>query len=201
LIWANLATIMGASPASEVGVSEEETKFLKSGANRRTENRALSVLLQDPRFQVVDRPTKLRIIDALPVRGDWGIATFDAVMTPRPVPPIVAETVANYLDSLVLVEMKSTLKPIKDANLNGFFFGATEREYALAQALGQRYLFAFVVLSAANEYERPFAVLLSLEDVERRTRARRTQFQVNFRTRMSDEPYRALVLGASPLAP
>ncbi len=36
-------------------------------------------------------------------------------------------------------------------------------------------------------YGRPFAVLLSLEQVEERTRAKRTQFQVNFRSDMSEE--------------
>jgi hypothetical protein len=66
--------------------------------------------------------------------------------------------------------------------LNGFFFGATEREYEMARTLGERYLFAFVVLSGANEYGRPFAVLLTLDEVERRTRKRRVQYQVNFRS-------------------
>ena len=52
----------------------------------------------------------------------------------------------------------------------------------MAAALGDRYLFAFVVLSSVNDYERPFAVLLSLEEVEARTRSKRIQFQVNFRS-------------------
>jgi hypothetical protein len=181
-------------------VDEGEVKFRKSLANRGTENRALALLLQDARFQAVDVATKLLIVDGLPVQGAWGTQTFDAVMTPEPVPPITASSVASYSESLVLVEMKSTMKPIKDSNLNGFFFGATEREYAMANALGPRYLFAFIVLSAVNIYRRPFAVLLSLEEVERRTRSKRTQFQVNFRTQMSDEPYRAVILGPEPLA-
>jgi hypothetical protein len=33
-----------------------------------------------------------------------------------------------------------------------------------------------------NDYERPFAVLLSLDEVEARTRSKRIQFQVNFRS-------------------
>src|SRR5205823_3367534 len=98
-----------------------------------------------------------------------------------------------------LVEVKSTRKPIKDANLNGFFFGATEREYAMAAALGDRYLFAFIVLSSVNNFGRPFAVLLTLDQVVERTRAKRTQFQVNFRTQMRDEPYHELVLAPPPL--
>jgi hypothetical protein len=114
-------------------------------------------------------------------------------MTPEPVVPITIANIAEHLASIRLVEMKSTRKPIKDANLNGFFFGATEREYAMAAALGDRYLFAFVVLNSLNVYGRPFAVLLTLDQVERRTRAKRTQFQVNFGTGMEDEPYRAVI--------
>jgi hypothetical protein len=81
--------------------------------------------------------------------------------------------------------MKTTRKPIQNASLNGFFFGATEREYDMARSLGERYLFAFIVLNSANEYAQPFAVLLTLDDVERRTRKRRTQYQVNFRSDMA----------------
>ena len=43
-------------------------------------------------------------------------------------------------------------------------------------------MFAFIVLNSANEFGRPFAVLLSLDEVERRTQKRRIQYQVNFRS-------------------
>ncbi len=66
--------------------------------------------------------------------------------------------------------------------MNGFFFGATERERAMATKLGDMYRFAFVVLTDVNDYETPFAVLLTLEELERRTRPWRVQYQVNFRT-------------------
>ena len=93
--------------------------------------------------------------------------------------------------------MKTTRKPITSAELRNFFFGATEREYAMATALGDRYLFAFIVLNDANEYGRPFAALLSLAEVEHRTRARRIQYQVNFRSDIepSAEGQELLVFG------
>jgi hypothetical protein len=115
-------------------------------------------------------------------------------MSPHPAEPITASNVAFHLPTLRLVEMKSTRKAIKDANLNGFFFGATEREYDMAAAMGERYLFAFIVLNSANVYGQPFAVLLTLAEVAQRTRAKRTQFQVNFRTQMTNEPFTDLVL-------
>lgn len=181
-------------------MNEEASKFLKSMSNRRTENSALDLLLTDPRIHAVDGFTKLEIVRLLPEQGAWGAQTFDAVMMPEPTEPITVATVAEHIDALRLVEMKSTRKAIRNADLNGFFFGATEREYAMAAALGDRYLFAFVVLSSLNDYGRPFVVLLTLDQVEGRTRAKRTQFQVNFGTQMSDEPYRALILGVEPLA-
>jgi hypothetical protein len=79
----------------------------------------------------------------------------------------------------VLVEMKTTKKPIKDTGLAGFFFGATQREYDLAAKLGDRFRFAFVVLNSANAYAKPFAVLLTLQELEHRTRSKRIQYQVN----------------------
>ena len=83
--------------------------------------------------------------------------------------------------------MKTTKKAIADQALRGFFFGATEREYAMAKALGPRYCFAFVVLNETNVFGKPFAVLLTLEEVEQRTHARRVQYQVNFRTDIGPE--------------
>ena len=116
--------------------------------------------------------------------GSYGTRTFDVVMTSSPAPEITISNVDQYLDDLRLVEMKSTLKRIEDATLNGFFFGATDNEYQLARALGDRYLFAFVVLGSLNQYRRPFAVMLTLKQVEERTKASRLQYQVNFRTDM-----------------
>jgi hypothetical protein len=52
----------------------------------------------------------------------------------------------------------------------------------MAKALGPRYCFAFVVLNQTNIFGKPFAVLLDLEEVEQRTRTRRIQYQVNFKT-------------------
>ncbi len=158
------------------------SRFTKSLQNRTTEKSGLSILLRDPRFQVVDTPTKRRIIELIGVTATFGIQTFDLVMTPQSKPPITLETIEDHFHELTMVEMKVTKKPIKNEALNGFFFGATERERAMATALGEKYRFAFVVLTDHNEYGRPFAVLLTLEELERRTRPWRVQYQVNFRT-------------------
>jgi hypothetical protein len=162
-----------------------EIKFTKSRTNKGTENVGLALLLTDERFQAVDMATKRRILEIVGTSTSYGIQTFDAVMVPSGTPQITTENVERYFATLRLVEMKTTRKPIKDAGLAGFFFGATEREYAMAKALGERYLFAFIVLNNANVYGAPFAALLTLEEVEARTRAKRIQYQVNFRSDLS----------------
>ena len=163
------------------------SKFTKSRANRRVEREGLALLVADPRFQVADLPTRRRILELLPVHGDWGVRTFDAIMAPAPRPPITSGNVDIYFDELRLVEMKTTLDPIPDASLRGFFFGATKREYDMARALGDKYIFAFVVLSDENIYGRPFAVLLTLPEVEERTAKARVQYQVNFKSNIALE--------------
>jgi hypothetical protein len=159
-----------------------DSKFTKSQSNQGTQTAGLSLLLSDPRFQVPNIATKRRILELIGKSDRFGVQTFDAVMTSQPGPPVSLETVEGSFPDLRLIEMKTTKKPIQDETLRGFFFGATEREYEMAQTLGSRYLFAFVVLNSLNSYKRPFAVLLTLDEVQRRTRARRVQYQVNFKT-------------------
>jgi hypothetical protein len=163
------------------------SKFEKSGINKKTEKEGVSLLLRDPRFQLVDLSTKRRILDLIGKTGTFGIQTFDLVMTPKPAPPITLENIEQAFPELTLIEMKTTKGAVADQALRGFFFGATEREYAMARALGDRYCFAFVVLNDNNTFARPFAVLLTLEEVEARTRQKRVQYQVNFRTDTSVE--------------
>ncbi len=100
-------------------------------------------------------------------------------MLPAGSPVITEINIHEYLGCITLVEMKTTKKPIKGPSLAGFFFGATQREYDLAQKLGSKFLFAFVVLNSSNVFGKPFATLLSLNELEVRTRSKRIQYQVN----------------------
>ena len=154
----------------------------KSRRNRIVEKAGLKdVLLRDKRFQTPTTETKKAILKSLGL-GDtklYGPQSFDAIMLPQPTELIDETTLPRHLDHIVLVEMKTTKKPIKDASLAGFFFGATQREYDLAAKLESRFRFAFVVLNSSNAYGKPFAVLLTLKELGQRTRAKRIQYQVN----------------------
>lgn len=169
----------------------------KSRRNRRVEKAGLrKVLLKDPRFQAPTTETKKAILAALGL-GDtkrYGPQSFDAIMLPQAEETIDVSSLPRHLDQLVLVEMKTTKKAIKDARLAGYFFGATEREYELAARLGDRFRFAFVVLNSANVYRKPFAVLLTLPELERRTRAKRIQFQVNLWSAKEAVPSEAVLV-------
>lgn len=160
----------------------------KSAKNRVTEKAGLAVLLDDKqgRFQAPDTATKKALLKHIGLGEDsaaYGAQSFDAVYSDKPLPNLTADNVGQYADRLHIVEMKTTKKPIPDSSLAGFFFGATEREYKLAQKLGDRFRFAFVVLNDDNALGRPFAVLLTHNELESRTQTKRVQFQVNLISR------------------
>lgn len=157
-----------------------------SSSKLKTEKEGLQVLLADARMQEVALETKRRILSLLNVGGAFKPQTFDAVMTPAAVEPLTATTIERHIETLALVEMKTTKADIANPALNRFFFGVTETEIQVAKALGERYLFAFVVLSATPE-RTPFFVLLTYEQMLARVRTQRIQFQINFRSDMHED--------------
>ena len=158
-----------------------EREHNKSKSNRVVENEGLAVLLRDSRFQSPSTNLRKAILSQLGLGGtkEYGPRSFDAIMVPNAGQLVCESNLIDNLNDIILVEMKTTRKPIKDANLHGFFFGATEREFNLAEKLGDRYRFAFVVLNSGNVYGRPFAVLLSLAELSPRIASDRIQRQIN----------------------
>lgn len=159
-----------------------QASYKKTLSNNQTEDEALRVVLQaDDCAQYVSNKTRNRILELKGLKGRFSSRVFDLVRTDARAPPLDEANVADFIDAITLIEVKATKAPIVDAQLDGFFFGATANEYQIAQELGHRYLFAFVVLRPAAG-KPPFHVLLDLAEVEKRTATRRTQFQVNFRS-------------------
>lgn len=165
-----------------------EAKFVKSGINASTERRAHDVVLLDRRFQKPDSATKKLVLSFLGVEGNFTHHSFDLVMTREPAPELTTRKVGLYVDQLTVIEVKSTAKPIQNKALNNFFFGSSETQYDLSEALGDRIRWAFVVLNEHNDYGKPFFTLLSFDEVRAKTRTKRTQFQVNFYSDMRDKP-------------
>lgn len=159
-----------------------EASYGKTKLNNVKEDSALTVLLsKDSAFQRPDSKARKKILELLGL-ADFSSRAFDLIQTDVPTPPITAQNAHEYIDTIRLVEVKATKAAIEDENLHGFFFGATENEYRLAAKLGDRYKFAFVVLSPKNNGP-PFFVLLTLAEVDKRTKTKRIQFQVNLRSK------------------
>lgn len=179
-----------------------EPELSASAKRLGTEIDGLSVLLEDKRMQALDLPTKKRILELLMVSGAFKPQTFDAVMTNVPAPPLRVDNIEAHIHEVTLVEMKTTRAPIRNTALNSFFFGATDNEFQMAKALKSKYVFAFVVLNENNDYGRPFFVLLTLEQLQARTRTSRIQYQINFRSDMpvNDPALPNAGLGPPPVA-
>ena len=169
----------------------EDGKFLKSKRNQGVQRTGRALLLGDPRFQDLSPSTRRAVIDLVGRGQGFGPSSFDLLMKPMGLPEISEHNFREHWSSLRLVEMKTTKKPIRNAALNRLFFGVTQNEIRLAEALGDRLLFAFVVLNEDNDFGRPFARLLTLNELRERTKPWRTQYQVNFR---SDLPNDGLVV-------
>lgn len=80
----------------------------------------------------------------------------------------------EHIDAITLVELKTTRKRLPDMP-RGFFFGATQNEFDLAEALGDRYKFCFVCLHPDTLGYK----LLTAAELEPLVRTRRTQYQIN----------------------
>lgn len=157
-----------------------EASYGKTKLNNVREDKALNVLLtSNAAFQRPDSATRKRILELLGA-SEFSARAFDLIQTDVPAPPITVDNVAEHIDAVRLIEVKATKARIVDENLHGFFFGATDNEYRLAERLGDRYKFAFVVMAPDKA---PFFVLLSLNEVNERTSSKRIQYQVNFKGR------------------
>lgn len=157
-----------------------EASYGKTKLNNASEDSAVQVLLRSsPCFQRPNGKTRKHIL-ALLGAADYSARAFDLIRTATPLPPITGENATTYIDSIGLIEVKATRADIQDENLHGFFFGATDNEYKLAAKLGERYRFAFVVLPPGRA---PFFVMLTLREVEERTKNKRIQYQVNLKGR------------------
>jgi hypothetical protein len=176
-----IAAAVTAIIAHPCGVSGDPvSKFDKSRRNHGVELRATGYVLTDPHFQQPRVSVKVEILRQLGLVGDFTHRTFDLVKTAVPAPELTVDNVGDHLEGLLLVEVKSTAKRIEDTRLNGFFFGSTGTQFALAAACPDRYRTAFVVMNPDNRYGRPFFTLLTPHEVESRIRSKRVQFQVNF---------------------
>ena len=138
--------------------------------NNQTEQDALSyVLASDAHYHRPTKEERAMVMQLFGLNKSFARA-FDLIMW-RTEPKPFAEATR---DDMVLVELK-TSKKFLPGNPAGFFFGATENEFALARTLGESYCFCFVSL---HEGSRSISTM-TLAELEALIKTKRTQYQIN----------------------
>ncbi len=150
--------------------------FVITLSNNRTEKEGLDVVLNSsPDLFHPDSIGRKKLLTILGLKIGY-LKTFD----------LVRVSGANRNDKLLeiqnpksvtLIELKTTKKRLPD-NPYGFFFGATENEFNLAELMGAQFNFAFVCL----HHDCPSVKFLTLAELEPLIRKKRTQFQVNLKS-------------------
>jgi len=139
--------------------------------NNATESEAIQYVLNaNPSLKRPTKDERRKILEILGLPRSFARA-FDLVLLPS---ADISEIMAVSPEALKLVELKTTKKKLME-NPTGFFFGATDNEFQLAEKLGERYLFCFVSLHADS----PGYKLLTAKEVEARTKTKRLQYQIN----------------------
>lgn len=139
--------------------------------NNKTENRAIQfVLAQNPCLRRPTKEERKQILVILDLAPSFSRA-FDLILVPS---PGITNILAVSAKDLILVELKTTQKKLLNMP-TGFFFGATENEFKLAEKLGDRYKFCFVSLHAESSNY----VLLTAKELKEKEKTRRIQYQIN----------------------
>ena len=142
-------------------------------SNNRTEKAAIDyVVAADERLWVPAATSRKQILGMLGLSSSFSRA-FDLVLVDGHVGS-ESELAAADIDSITLVELKTTRKHLPHLP-KGFFFGATQNEFDLAAALGDRYRFCFVCLHPESQG----FCMLTLAELESEIRTKRTQYQIN----------------------
>lgn len=139
--------------------------------NNITEIGAITFLLtSDSRFRRPTKEERKEILKRLGLPLTFSRA-FDLVLLPE---INNVDILSTPIENLILVEMKTTQKKLIN-NPNGFFFGATENEFNLANRLGEQFRFCFISLHP----ETTGYVLLTSEELHAKIKTKRLQYQIN----------------------
>ena len=149
--------------------------FTLTLSNNVTEKEGILFLLNNHTgFFKIDLDTKKELLDLLEIERNY-LQSFDLIYVPDMVGKIVSsDFLKTYLEDIIFVELKTTKKYLPE-NPKGFFFGATENEFNFGKILGDKFLFCFVTLNEKS----PSFVLLSIEELEKKIKNKRIQYQIN----------------------
>lgn len=141
--------------------------------NNNTEKEAISFLLEsDPSFIVPDKESRKAILEHFGLSSKF-IRAFDLIQVKGHTSD-ENKFLLKPDDNITLIEIKSTKKKLEN-NPYGFFFGATENEFSIADLLGDDYKFCFVCLHPDTKSY----VTLSTSELENIIKNKRIQYQIN----------------------
>jgi hypothetical protein len=142
-------------------------------SNNKTEKEGIGYLTDiDNRFIYPDKETRKKMLKLLNVSQKYN-RTFDLIFIEK-VSYEKGEILIDNLLDITLIELKTTKKSLPN-NPIGFFFGATENEFDLAELLGDQYKFCFICLHPeCTSYK-----LLTLSELNDIIKTKRIQYQIN----------------------
>ena len=142
-------------------------------SNNKTEKQALDFLVNaNPQFLTPTKEGRKKILEVLGIDKKYARA-FDVFMLPGHTNN-EHEILVSDAKNITLVELKTTMKFLPN-NPKGFFFGATQSEFDLAEKLGNQYKFCFVSMHPDSTGY----TLLTLAELSGHIINKRTQFQIN----------------------
>ena len=141
--------------------------------NNKSEKEAIDFLLKsNSEFICPDKDSRKKLLEIFNIDSKYSRA-FDLILIAGHTN--LEEVIQlESLDDVVFVELKTTKKKLPNLP-KGFFFGATQSEFEIAEQLGEKYQFCFVSLHPeSNGYK-----LVSLEKLKTLIRSKRIQYQIN----------------------
>ncbi|MDL5510613.1 hypothetical protein QSE00_02220 [Arenibacter sp. M-2] len=144
-------------------------------SNNVTEKQGINYLVEKQTgFFKIDKLMKKELLDKVNIPHNF-LQSFDMVYIPKLKGiEFKKDYIETHLDDILFVELKTTKKYLPE-NPKGFFFGATENEFNFGKLLGDRFRFCFVCLNEKS----PSYALLTIEELEKKIRNRRIQYQIN----------------------
>lgn len=141
--------------------------------NNKSEKEAIEFLLKsDSKFISPDKISRKKLLELFKIDPKYARA-FDLLLIPGHTN--LEEIIElESLEDVTFVELKTTKKKLPNLP-KGFFFGATQSEFDVAELLGEKYLFCFVSLHPETmKYS-----LISLIELNKIIRTKRVQYQIN----------------------
>lgn len=141
--------------------------------NNKSEKEAIEFLMKsDSKFISPDKISRKKLLELFKIDPKYARA-FDLLLIPGHTN--LEEIIElESLEDVTFVELKTTKKKLPNLP-KGFFFGATQSEFDVAELLGEKYLFCFVSLHPETmKYS-----LISLIELNKIIRTKRVQYQIN----------------------